>query len=125
MLESHASAAPNSAYIGSERVPIVRLDSVAARCLTPESNLFVKIDTQGFEWQVLDGAPETLSKAQGVLCELSLIPLYDGQMMWRDIVNYDANGFGIWALQQGFTNPSTGQCLQMDPIFLQNNILKA
>jgi len=125
MLESHASAAPRSAYVGSEYVPIVRLDSVASRYLTPESKLFVKIDTQGFEWQVLDGAPETLSKAQGVLCEISLIPLYDGQMMWQDIVNrLDATGFRIWALQQGFTNPSTGQCLQMDAIYLHNDILR-
>lgn len=126
MLESHASAAPRSAYVGSEDVPIVRLDSVASRYLMPETNLFVKIDTQGFEWQVLEGATETLSRTQGLLCELSLIPLYGGQVMWQDIVNHlDASGFGIWALQQGFTDPSTGQCLQVDAIFLHHNVIRA
>lgn len=126
MLESHARAAPCSEYVGSEEVSIARLDSIAPRYLRPESNLFIKIDAQGFEWQVLDGAPETLSKAQGVLSEISLIPLYDGQMMWRDIVDrLDANGFGLWALQQGFLSPLTGQSLQMDAIFLRKDIFKA
>jgi FkbM family methyltransferase len=56
MLESHSSAAVGSSYVGSERVPIFKLDSVANRYLDKNSNLFIKIDTQGYEWQVLDGA---------------------------------------------------------------------
>lgn len=125
MLESHSSAAVGSAYVASERVPIARLDSVACRYLTPESKLFIKIDTQGFEWQVLDGAREALQHARGVLCELSLVPLYDGQRLWRDIVDrLDAEGFMLWALQKGFTDPRTGQSLQMDGIFLRRDVLK-
>lgn len=125
MLESHSSAAVGSAYIDSERVPIARLDSVAKQYMTSESNLFIKIDTQGFEWQVLDGAHETLQQARGVLCELSLIPLYDGQRLWRDIVDrLDVEGFMLWALQKGFTDPRTGQSLQMDGIFLRRDTLK-
>ena len=101
------------------------MESVADRYLTPESKLFIKIDTQGFEWQVLDGAHETLQQVRGVLCELSLVPLYDGQRLWRDIVDrLDADGFMLWALQKGFTDPCTGQSLQMDGIFLRQDLLK-
>lgn len=125
MLESHSSAAVNSAYIDSECVPITRLDSVASRYLTKESKLFIKIDTQGFEWQVLDGALETLRGARGVLCEMSFVPLYGGQRLWRDIVDrLDAEGFMMWALQQGFTDPRTGQSLQADGIFLSKDLFK-
>ena len=125
MLESHSSAAVSSAYVDSERVPIAKLDSVAKQYMTPESKLFIKIDTQGFEWQVLDGARETLQHARGVLCELSLVPLYDGQRLWRDIVDrLDAEGFMLWALQKGFTDPRTGQSLQMDGIFLRRDLMK-
>lgn len=121
MLESHSSAAVGSAYVSSERVPIVRLDSVASHYLQPNSNLFIKIDTQGFEWQVLDGASETLKLAKGLLCELSFVPLYDGQRLWRDIIDrLEAEGFVLWALQKGFTDPRTGQSLQMDGIFLRS-----
>lgn len=120
MLELCSSAAVGSAYIDSERVPLAKLDTVAQGYLTPESNLFIKIDTQGFEWQVLDGASETLQRAHGVLCELSLVPLYDGQRLWRDIVDrLETEGFMLWAIQKGFTDPRTGQTLQMDGIFLR------
>ena len=120
MLESHSSAAVGSEYVGSERVPIFKLDSIANKYLDKNYNLFIKIDTQGYEWQVLDGASETLKRVQGVLCELSLVPLYRRQRRWRDIVDrLDQNGFMLWALQKGFTDPSTGQSLQMDGIFVR------
>lgn len=124
MLEAHASAALGSKYIASERVPIVRLDSVASSYLSSQSSLFIKIDTQGFEWSVLDGATETLKQARGVLCELSLVPLYEGQRLWREIIDrLEAEGFMLWALQKGFTDPRTGQTLQMDGIFLRRDLL--
>lgn len=124
MLESHSRAAVGSAYIDSERVPIMMLDSIASRYLTSDSKLFIKIDTQGFEWQVLDGGIETLQQAHGVLCELSLVPLYDGQRLWREIIDrLEAEGFILWALQKGFTDPRTGQSLQMDGIFLRHDLL--
>lgn len=125
MLESHSGAAVGSEYINTERVPIAKLDSVASHYLTPDSRLFIKIDTQGFEWQVLDGASETLRQARGVLCELSLVPLYEGQRLWREIVDrLESDGFMLWALQKGFTDPRTGQSLQMDGIFLKRDVLR-
>lgn len=124
MLELHSDAAKASAYIDSETVPIVMLDTVAVRYLSQESKLFIKVDTQGFEWQVLDGADETLRQTQGLLCELSLVPLYDGQRLWRDIVDrLDAEGFMLWALQSVFSDPKTGQILQMDGIFLRRDLI--
>lgn len=123
MLSSHSDAAIDSAYVGSERVSLSKLDSVSSVYLTPESNLFIKIDTQGFEWEVLEGAHETLKKARGVHCELSLVPLYEGQKLWRDIVDrLDTEGFMLWALQKGFTNSQTGQSLQMNGVFLREGI---
>lgn len=124
MLDSHSSAAAGSAYVASEQVPIARLDSVANQYIKPVSNLFIKIDTQGFEWQVLDGAPETLLQARGVLCEMSLVPLYNSQRLWKDIiVRLEAAGFVLWAIQKGFTNPKTGQTLQINGIFIRNEIV--
>jgi hypothetical protein len=49
---------------------------------------------------------------------LSLVPLYHGQRPWIDIADsLDQQGFTIWALQRGFTNPETGQSLQTKGIF--------
>jgi FkbM family methyltransferase len=65
MLDAHAAAAVGSVYVATERTPLIRLDSVADQYLVSASRLFIKIDAQGFEWQVLDGAAETLKRAQG------------------------------------------------------------
>jgi FkbM family methyltransferase len=120
MLEAHSSAASGSAYVSIERTPLVRLDSIATAYLDPGSRLFVKIDTQGFEWQVLDGAANTLKSAHGVLMEMSLVPLYEGQRLWRDVIaRMEKEGFALWAIQKGFTDPRTGQTLQVDGIFLR------
>lgn len=120
MLDAHSSAAVGSAYVASERTPLVRLDSVANQYLSDDSRPFIKIDTQGFEWQVLDGAADTLERAQGVLLELSLVPLYDGQRLWREIIDrMEQHGFILWAIQKGFTDRRTGRSLQVDGIFLR------
>jgi FkbM family methyltransferase len=120
MLDSHASAAVGSAYVAVERTPLIRLDSVASQYAEPDSRCFIKIDAQGFEWQVLDGAADTLRRSHGVLCELSLVPLYEGQRLWRDVIDrLETEGFTLWAIQRGFTDPRNGRSLQVDAIFLR------
>ncbi len=120
MLETHSKVAMNSRYINTEKVSMARLDSIASRYLSTEQKLFIKIDTQGYESQVLDGAHETLKQTHGVLCELSLVSLYEGQKLWRDIIErLESEGFVLWALQRGFSDKKTGQVLQMDGIFLR------
>jgi FkbM family methyltransferase len=120
MLNAHQSAAPQSAYVGKELVNVVPLDEVIFDYDNDARSIFLKVDTQGFEWQVLDGAEETLKKAKGVLLELSLVPLYDGQRLWKDMFYRLENlGFSIWALQPGFTDPASGRTLQMDAIFVR------
>lgn len=120
MLDTHSSAAVGSAYVSSESTPLIRLDSVAENYLNDDSRLFIKIDTQGFEWQVLDGATETLKLAKGLLLELSLVPLYDGQRLWSEIIErMEKEGFKLWAIQEGFIDPRTGRSLQVDGIFLK------
>lgn len=122
MLAAHSTAAVGSAYIGAERVPVHRLDSVASDYVQASSNFFIKIDTQGFEWQVLDGAGEMLKQAKGLMCELSLVPLYEGQHLWMEILpRLEAEGFTLWAIQKGFTDPQDGRGLQIDVIFFRMN----
>lgn len=121
MLEAHSSAAIGSTYIAAERAPITRLDTIAPTYLREGRECFLKIDTQGFEWQVLDGAVETLKKARGVLCELSLIQLYEGQHLWLQIIDrLEGVGFRLWAIQPGFTDLKKGRTLQVDAVFIKD-----
>jgi FkbM family methyltransferase len=121
MLESHLSAVPESAYEGKEIVPIKTLDTVAGQYLKDARAPFLKIDTQGFEWQVFDGARDTLPQIKGILVELSLVPLYEGQHLWREVIDrLEAEGFTLWAFQTGFSDQSQGRTLQVDGIFYRN-----
>jgi FkbM family methyltransferase len=122
MMEAHSGAAEQSAYVGAERVPIFRFDSAAAAYLSESSRYLIKIDAQGFEWQVLDGTGEMLRGAQGVLCELSLVPLYEGQRLWQEIIQrLEREGFTLWSIQNGFTDSRDGRTLQIDGIFFREN----
>lgn len=121
MTDIHSSAAAESAYVGKERAPICTLDSVADPYLTESEHPFLKIDTQGFEWQVLDGAINTLKTAQGVLCELSLVELYEGQNLWKDMIDRLENaGFVPWSVHSAFTSSKDGRTLQIDAAFFRN-----
>jgi FkbM family methyltransferase len=121
MLESHRSAAPESAYQGKEIVPVKTLDFATERYLKNACAPFLKIDTQGFEWQVLDGARDTLPRIKGILVELSLVPLYGGQHLWGEIIDrLGAEGFTLWAFEPVFSDPLDGRTLQVDGVFFRN-----
>lgn len=121
MLESHRSAAPESAYQGKEVAPIKTVDAVVKQYLDGSRSPFLKIDTQGYEWQVLDGALDTLPHIKGVLIELSLVPLYEGQHLWREVVDrLEAAGFTLWAFQPVFSDHVLGRTLQVDGVFYRN-----
>lgn len=122
MLETHRSAAPQSAYQGKEIVPIKTLDAVAGEYLDGARAPFLKIDTQGFEWHVLDGALVSLPKIRGVLVELSLVPLYEGQHLWLEVMTrLEVAGFTLWAFQPGFFDSASGRTLQVDGIFYRTH----
>ncbi len=120
ILPAHVESASQSRYVTQETVAIRRLDSLANEIIRPEETVFLKIDTQGFEKEVLAGASALLKNISGVLCEMSMQPLYDGQALWEDIIaEFKAKGFDLWAVQPGFTNPENGRTLQFDGIFVR------
>jgi hypothetical protein len=56
-------------------VPVARLDDLAGDYA---GRVGLKIDTEGFEAEVLQGAAETLKRAEFVILELSVTPRFDG-----------------------------------------------
>lgn len=118
MLDSHSDAEPDSAYIGTEKVALKTLDGILPEYIEKYKRPFLKIDTQGFEWDVLDGAENILPDIQGVLLELSLLPLYAGQHLWEEVMaRMKEAGFVLWALRPEFIDPENGRTLQADGIF--------
>jgi len=120
ILESHTVAEPESRYTGSESVPLVTLDSVVPDYFDDKTIAFLKIDTQGYESQVLQGAEKTLPRVAGVQLELSLVPLYDGQMLMPELVELMTKfGFDLWGISPTFADPKSGRMLQVDATFFR------
>jgi FkbM family methyltransferase len=63
----------------SRTVPARRLDGLVDELLRPGERAFLKVDVQGYERQVLDGAGAALGRFDGIELELSVTALYEGQ----------------------------------------------
>lgn len=61
-----------------EEVDVRRLDEVLDECLPrPDSRVFLKIDTQGWDLEVLAGATGCLERIVGLQSEISVRPIYE------------------------------------------------
>jgi len=120
IMDEHVNAAPDSEFIGSEKTKIFRLDTIGNKYAGDAKNIFIKIDTQGFEEKILNGASEFIKKAKGLLVETSLVPLYAGQALFPQIFErVTKSGFSLYGVQPAFINKDTGRMLQIDAIFFR------
>lgn len=120
MMPQHESSAPDSVYVGSETIEVKKLDTIYSD-LPISGEVYLKIDTQGFGMQVLEGAEKVLSKIRGVEVETSLVPLYHDEELIESIIAYMRDrGFVPMSIEPGFADGDTGQLLQADVIFYRN-----
>nr|WP_082691763.1 FkbM family methyltransferase [Mycobacterium sp. IS-1556] len=119
MLKSHQDAFPPANYIGTQEVPIYRLDSLTPELLSPSDVTFLKIDVQGFERQALAGSKSTVGeRCVGMQLELSFVPLYEGSMLIRESLDLAYSfGFTLTELLPCFIDVRNGRMLQADGIF--------
>jgi FkbM family methyltransferase len=118
MLPSHVEAAPQSKFVGTEDVEVRKLDAIFDDLCQPGESVYLKIDTQGFEGRVLQGADRSLPKIDTVQVEMSLTPLYSSELSFDELYQLLlGKGYDMVGLEPGFTNPQTGQLLQTDAIF--------
>jgi FkbM family methyltransferase len=120
MMRTHSDAAPESSYIGSERVKAARLDSLWSDLKIDKQGVFLKIDTQGFEPQVIAGAVASLSRVAMIQLEVSLTHLYEGDVLFSDLyATLRRFGYHLIALEPAFVDPDSGVLLQGDAIFVR------
>jgi FkbM family methyltransferase len=122
MLPRHARAYPQSAYVGVEEVPVYPLDAIFHRYYRRSDVAYLKIDTQGYERHVLEGARDALADIVGVQLEMSLVPLYAGELPLSGMVAYmEALGYVLMSVEPVIDDPRTGQLLQADGVFFRGD----
>lgn len=124
ILAASTEAMPESGYVAIERVPLATLDTIAKQYLNNIAGpIFVKLDIQGFESEALNGATQLLTKVAGLQVELSLVPLYEGQLLFDEMIAMlTGMGFELWSLIPGFVNQKTGRLLEVDGYFREETI---
>lgn len=98
----------------------VRLDDYVQQHQLPSPHL-VKIDVQGYEQKIIEGAIKTICQAKYCVLEMSFQPLYENSPLFDDIYRLMREiGFKL----VGLTSPLTGKSglqLQVDGIFENQN----
>lgn len=121
---THMEAMASAQYIGKEQITIRKMDSIFNQYFHPGNKLFIKLDTQGYEKHVINGAENAMKKAVCIQVEMSLVPLFEGELLLADMINLMFNkGFVLWSLEDNFNNPGTGQLLQVNGIFLHKRFM--
>ena len=120
MSEQHALSAPRSVYVKSETVNVLQLDTVYASLELHDEPVFLKIDVQGSELAVLTGSEQALPDIAVIECELSFWPLYEGQALFWEVVEWmRARGFVLTSIEAVHFDIRTGELLQINGLFLR------
>ena len=121
MLDTHLDSAPDSVYIGQEDIEVRTLSNFWHESASKYAgrSIMLKIDVQGFEKHVLAGAMTFLPYVSLIQLEMSLIELYDDEMLYKDMMGYLTSlGFGnLLTLIPGHSHPQSGRLLQCDGVF--------
>ncbi|MEX1116979.1 MAG: FkbM family methyltransferase [Akkermansiaceae bacterium] len=103
------------------QVPVKRPEDILDGVLDGRKRPFVKIDTQGFEMEIIRGFGSRAKDIVGWQIELSVEPLYEGQPMMEEVISImRANGFSLWRILPGLRDPATLQAFELDGIFFRH-----
>lgn len=124
MSPEHIKSLPASKYIAKESIEIQKLDSIFKNIFEEGDNIMLKIDTQGYEQNVIMGAENSLSKVRIIQLEMSIVPMYEKEILYIEMINFmDHMGFELFSLENGFSDMKTGKLLQLDGIFVNKKIV--
>lgn len=114
------AASPTSAFVGRETVPVVRLDAIFDRHAGAGRRVLLKLDAQGYEREILDGASGVIERIAGIQVEMSLVPLYRGEATFDDMMaRMRALGMELFLVIPGDYNRHLGRLLQIDGVFFR------
>ena len=120
--KTHLDIEPDARTIRKEEIRLITLNDFLSQNEYKDKKIFVKIDTQGYEENILLGADKVLNQISTIMIETSISKVYDQEKDYLEMINLMKSfGFHVWSVERGFTNKKTGQVLQLDIIFVNND----
>lgn len=101
-------------------VPTVTLEDFATRRAITDEISLIKVDVQGHEPEVLEGAGALLARTRVVVTEISFYDLYERSVSFYDIERVlRPHGFKLWDLSHVSKNPMNGRTDWVDAIYVR------
>lgn len=106
-------------------VQLRRLDAIFAQLEGTDRPTLLKIDTEGYELQILRGAVESLRKIQYVMLELSVIERFQDSYSCQELVGFlQQQGFLLHTCLSASVD-TQGYCRVVDAVFVNTALLPA
>ena len=106
--------------VDSKEIITSTLDAVAKKIGIGEADsILLKLDVQGAELDVLQGATDVLPRVKCIVLEMSLVPYNDGAPTFDDL--FDALrrlNFALFDIAGEHRDPRNGRLLQVDMVFV-------
>jgi len=121
VLSSFLEKIEGNPVVDQIEVPVRRLDGILDGILADKTKPFVKIDTQGFEMEIINGLGERVNEVVGWQLELSVEPLYENQPLMEDVIaKMREMGYSLWKILPGLRDPSTLRAYEFDGVFFKD-----
>jgi FkbM family methyltransferase len=120
LAEAGREAFPRLEAEAAEIVSVRRLDGLFDQFAGPSERVFLKVDTQGFEKAVLEGASGCIARISGLQLEIAFTAIYVGQPGWLETMTLVSSfGFEPVLTSPGYFSKRTARQIDADTVFMR------
>jgi len=106
-----------------ETVEMKRLDTLFEALLAPipaPPRIFLKMDTQGYDVEVIKGAGQYIGQIQGIQSELSVVPIYENMPSYLEALRtYQDLSFALTSLTEAARDVRHGNLVELNCVMVR------
>ena len=124
---NHIKSDPNSKKILTKMINTQTLEDIYKNynLKNKNKNVYLKLDVQGNEKNILDGGKKILKEFSAIEIELSTVSLYEQSKEYTYFVNFfKKKGFILYDIERVFFNKKKMQLLQFNALFVNKDKYK-
>jgi FkbM family methyltransferase len=122
VLNEFGAGSENAEVVDTVEVDVVRLDAYLKDRPELTDRAYLKIDTQGFEREVLVGLGDMISQVIAIQVETCLVNSYIGETDWIESLQWmRKNGFEVATMICNSTVPGRAQVREFDVVFVRSD----